>query len=152
MTALRARSRRLFTGTIIGKGTMNMPVRSRAIGMCVRFGQLGRFLHNVRRYRPPLKQNLAFLLDTADRASLRLHTEGGCGSSLASAPRAAYTMDEIRRRLRKVIVHNMGHAVDVDAPSCNVSRDQNSVPAVAKSRQSLIPLVLCAVTVHRYGG
>jgi hypothetical protein len=54
-------------------------------------------------------------------------------------------------RMKSVGACGMGHAVDVDATSCDISRDQDPVSTVPKSGQRLIPLVLHPVAVHRYG-
>ena len=127
-----------------------MLLRSNGIASRIRLRQFVRLLHNLSSHLPPLQQHLAFQFDTPHLTSLRLHAERGCRAPLASAPGASYSVDEIRRRLRKIVVHHVSHPVDVYAPSSNVSRHQNPVPAIAKPRQGLIPLILCPVAVHRY--
>src|SRR5580658_652336 len=60
-------------------------------------------------------------------------------------------MDKIFRLLRKIEVHDVGDALDVNAASGNIGSNKNAIVAFLETEQSLIALILCAVAVNAGG-
>src|SRR5262249_42924395 len=60
----------------------------------------------------------------------------------------AHAMNEIFRRLRKVVVHDVRDAIDVDAASRNIGGDEHAIVSLLKSAERLVTLILAAIAVN----
>src|SRR5215813_2802286 len=87
-------------------------------------------------------------LDLRYRAALGPGAESGGDSACAGAAGTAHAMNEIFRRLRKVVVHDVRDAIDVDAASRNIGGDEHAIVSLLKSAERLVTLILAAIAVN----
>jgi hypothetical protein len=95
-----------------------------------------------------VEQYLALAFDAPDLAPFGSGAEGPGCPALAGASGSPNTMDKVLRSLRKIVVDDVSNTVDVDAASRHVCGYQNAIAAFTEAGESLIPLILGAVTVH----
>src|SRR5581483_3455455 len=60
-------------------------------------------------------------------------------------------MHEIFRRLGKIEIDHVSHAVHMNAACGDIGGNEYPVSPIPKSGKRLVPLILCAVPMHRYG-
>ena len=57
-------------------------------------------------------------------------------------------MDEVFRYLRKIEIHHMRDAIDVNSARGHVSSNQYAITTLLETSKRLVSLILCTITVN----
>jgi hypothetical protein len=87
-------------------------------------------------------------LDVRHGAAFGARPESRGRSASAGAAGASYSVDEVFRNLRKIVIYDVRDSIDVDAAGSYIGCDQYALVALLESAESLIALVLAAVSVN----
>jgi len=90
-------------------------------------------------------------LDERYVGALRAGREGRSRSTRSGASGAAHAVNEVAWSLRKIIVHHVRDAFDVNAAGGDVGGHQDAIVAFLEAAQRLVALVLAAVAVDGGG-
>ena len=110
-----------------------------------------RSARKVRRDFARREADVKSTLYAADFAAFATRTEGGGSAPSAGASGAPHSVNEVLGHLRKIVIHNMGDAFDVDTAGGYIGGHQDTVLAVLESVQGLVTLVLCAAAMDASG-
>ena len=102
---------------------------------------------NVRRYLAPFQPGVQCSLDVRNVRAFGARGESGRRSARACATRAANSVYEVLRDLRKIIIHHVRDPFHVYPAGCDIGRHQHPIVSLLEPAQRVIALVLAAVAV-----
>ena len=79
---------------------------------------------------------------------MRIAERDGC-SRRAGAPGSTDAVDVSFCHVREIKIHDMADAIDIYSACCDVGRNKDASPAVAKVRERSIAVILGLVAVYR---